>query len=864
MSTRKYLFIAGTLALTTIAHSQVTSNPGGQSATQTNSAAAEGATGLEEIVVTAQKRTESLQSVPVAISAFTDKTRDLIGINTLQDFTNYTPGITYSTSTDRMFSRGIGRYSNTLSISPGIASYGDGFYNYSNHQADQTTLFTERVEVLRGPQGTLYGRNSLGGAINVITRRPGDEFGGEIRVSDGNYQSHKIEGLLWAPLTDWAKASIGGGRYQQNQGYINNIGGGQDGFGRRDNNYAIAQLSLKFGDYADVWFKFQHSEWTEGHQSAVTTTPYSYNLVPVVNNGLSNSALCTGLICTGAILPAPAYNTAPGLFPSTPPYTVVQPGTSYGSRNVNTNLGDEDTLNPDNILVLEAIAHLGWADLKYLGGYHYYNYALTGDQDNTNRASYQYQPLAPGSTPVTIYTDFRSLYEENNRIYSNELNLTSTGDGNLQWIAGLYSYYNNYNQPVTASDVNQTQLATPIDAYSISVLHTVVPAAPNPNLYYSYTNAYTTNKSNAVFGQVDWKFLPDWKATLGLRYTSDVKYSNEFYRLVEYNPTVVGNGIGSSLDLTRLLIGNIPGAHALPDGRWTRYLSNPSHAVSGTTGVEWHPTTDMLAYLHYTRGYKDASINAGSIVAKPYADPEFTDAYEFGWKQTIAHQFTIDSSVFFYNNKNAQIPLTSIPLGGTPITQTFNIDNHSYGIENEATWRPLNHLQVLADYSYLRAMFHNGQCFTDTLDTIKVGAKPCANAAGVIDGKSGESINGDRVPGSPVHKASLTAVYSWEFTPGNVSLSSAYNWRSAAYSNIFTRNEYKIPAFGQADFRLTYTDKDNRYTVFGYLRNAFNTLGYDGVAAGLAGGGFISEAYSLTPPRNFGVELQYRFGSAAR
>jgi iron complex outermembrane recepter protein len=126
---------------------------------------------LEEIVVTAQKRSESLQDVPVAVSAFSDETRDLIGITTVQDFTNFTPGITYNVALDRMFVRGVGRYTNNLATSPGIATYGDGFYNSSNHQADATPLFIERVEVLRGPQGTL----SAGDSVRTQFDRRSDE-----------------------------------------------------------------------------------------------------------------------------------------------------------------------------------------------------------------------------------------------------------------------------------------------------------------------------------------------------------------------------------------------------------------------------------------------------------------------------------------------------------------------------------------------------------------------------------------------------------------------------------------------------------------------------------------------------------------
>jgi iron complex outermembrane receptor protein len=191
---------------------------------------------LEEIVVTAQKRQENLQEVPVAITAFTDKTRDLIGITTVQDMTNFAPGITYSSSLDRMSVRGVGRNTNNLAIDPSIANYGDGFYNSSNHQADGTPLFIERVEVLRGPQGTLYGRNSIGGAINVISKRPTSEFTGEARVEYGNYERLDMEGAISGPITDWLRFKVGGGTYTQDKGYIHNYGG-TDELGVRDDYY---------------------------------------------------------------------------------------------------------------------------------------------------------------------------------------------------------------------------------------------------------------------------------------------------------------------------------------------------------------------------------------------------------------------------------------------------------------------------------------------------------------------------------------------------------------------------------------------------------------------------------------------------
>ena len=149
--------------------------------------AASGTT-IEELVVTAEKRSQSLQDVPVAISAYTSEKRDLLGINSVQDMTNFTPGLAYSSQLDRISLRGVGRLTNVQSADPGVATYSDGVYTSSTVEAGKTPLFIDRVEVLRGPQGTLYGRNSIGGAINVISKHPTEEFYAEVRATVANYK----------------------------------------------------------------------------------------------------------------------------------------------------------------------------------------------------------------------------------------------------------------------------------------------------------------------------------------------------------------------------------------------------------------------------------------------------------------------------------------------------------------------------------------------------------------------------------------------------------------------------------------------------------------------------------------------------
>src|SRR5262245_30743633 len=181
---------------------------------------------LEEIVVTAEKRQANLQEVPVAISAFTSETRDLLGITTIGDLTDLTPGLSYATTLDRMSLRGIGRLTNNYGSDPGIATYSDGFYTASNVEAGKRPIHTERIEVLRGPQGTLYGRNSIGGALNVISKRPTDTWQGEIRAVAGNYDTQIFDASISGPLTDWLRFKASGSSGGQGEGFFTDEDGG--------------------------------------------------------------------------------------------------------------------------------------------------------------------------------------------------------------------------------------------------------------------------------------------------------------------------------------------------------------------------------------------------------------------------------------------------------------------------------------------------------------------------------------------------------------------------------------------------------------------------------------------------------------
>src|SRR5262245_39228104 len=120
------------------------------------------------VVVTANKREETVQDIPVAVTAITSEAKQQLGIISVTDLTNVTPGLSYTPGNERVTLRGIGRLSNSFGADPGVANYNDGLYTPFAVFAGKDPLLIDRVEVLRGPQGTLYGRNAIGGAINTI------------------------------------------------------------------------------------------------------------------------------------------------------------------------------------------------------------------------------------------------------------------------------------------------------------------------------------------------------------------------------------------------------------------------------------------------------------------------------------------------------------------------------------------------------------------------------------------------------------------------------------------------------------------------------------------------------------------------
>ena len=838
---------------------------------------------IEELVVTAEKREASLQDVPVAVTAFTSEKRDLVGINTVQDITNFTPGLQYSTQTDRISLRGVGRLNNSHAADSSVAVYADGIYSTSTVQAGETPIFIDRVEVLRGPQGTLYGRNSIGGAINIVSKRPTEDFYAEVRGTYSNYNHTLFEAAMSGPLTEGIGFRVVGNWEKQTKGWFKNLSTAptaRDEGGIIDQYYLEAQLEFKFNERFEDWVKLTIIGWDNGgggpgSRSSYSPSPYTLsqqsqgnNLVPQA--GFGYSGLATNVQSNGC--------------------GPVNPG-SRNARQFCADTPGTVRLKDTFILANHLTYHADKFDVKWITGGTRYKYNLTGDQDGTAVSSYstcytQSAANVPGCLagtgpgPVTYPTKYAFNYTENEQWWSNEINVTSTGDGPFQYLLGVYNYNESYIQPVFTTLENESRLDSVVINAATGGL---APSAFQRHIYDDRPSL--SIRSRAVFGQIDWEFAPKLKTTLGIRYGQDRKRGQESTRII-FAPGTLSSTF--PIDVTPVIgLTGGRGVVGVPTidsfGFKTRLYEDKWSAVTGTAGLEWSPTEETLVYGKYSRGYKAGGFRIGidtSLGGSPRTEKETLDSFEIGLKTTIFDgHLQINGDIFYYNYKNAQVPLSqpAATAGATANSILFNVPKAiSQGVEIETIWQPIDNLQILANYSYLDAYVKQGLAIDPADACAQAPGARRTSAAPSADSFCGgpqffQDLNGYSLPNSAKNRVTVSANYTFVMDAGRLTASGTYVWRDSQYGSIFDRAYYKAPSYDQIDARLTWKPTSGKYTLIAFGKNLGNTLGYaNGTTASRRAGGTPTRAdlsgvfgqnstYELTPPRTYGVEVQFRY-----
>jgi iron complex outermembrane receptor protein len=614
---------------------------------------------LEEVIVVAQKRESNLQDTAIAITALSSDTLDNLNISNSSDFEAIVPSLSVRNAPRRLFLRGIGRVTNSLGTDPGIAVYNDQVYGDSIGALSRASSLTmARVEVLRGPQGTLFGRNATGGAVSIISKRPTEDFEHHVRAKGGDYGLFNWGASSSGPISDNLRYRIHA-YGNEHDGYVDNKGGDDildedhDGFG--------AQLSWDATDTLNIWLKYQKDETNDIRggifPGGFLITPYN-----TVDKSVDNLLLNEG------------YE-----------WTRENPAVK---DNYKVDLNDplKTKTKNNNRYTTHVTWDLPSVTLKYVGNYSESDYtADNGDFGYTSREDIR----------VVEYT------EDNLESYSHELQFISATDGPLQWVGGLYYYHSEKDQPYGIRNLAAPYMAN-VSPSGFPIDGTV---QPNPDLWSYLQEADLTSESSAVYADANYTFNETWKLTAGLRYSYDEKKGNE-RQFIALDSTIFGLPVGD--DCCGILFVDPAEANQKLDDDWDN--------VSGRIVLDYMYSDDQMMYASISNGYKSGGFRLGTIQENPYFDEETVLSYEIGYKGSFDQTLQINAAAYYYDYSDMQVlvgRLLDEDLG-ISLPEMVNADSAEVkGVEIEAIWLATDNLSLMANYSYTDGEYDDFCCYVD-------------------------------------------------------------------------------------------------------------------------------------------------------
>ncbi len=420
---------------------------------------------LEVITVTARKRSEELQDVPQAITAFTADDIRAKGIATIRDVALNTTGLNFSPIFGSVVATPIIRGSAQTFGAPNVGVFLDGVYLTGKAAIDIDLADLERIEVVKGPQSSLYGRNTFAGAINYITKRPGFSPDGEVRLTAGNHDLFEALASYSGPLSDNVAVRVAA-RHAERDGYfLSSIDNGEIDF--EENTSLLADLTWESGGALSVRARVTYNEEDSGQPaSAVVRANALPRVTPIIppTTGL-------GLLQT-------YVGSLPGRTRRLPVNTVVvNELNSYGYREDTTRANLTVEYGFDTMTLTSITA---WNEREY-------DYQFDGDNticDRTACLSFG-PPIAGGSSRFATSSEIGKIQD-----WSQELRLASTTDGPLQWLVGFYHYD-------TDADAIQRSLA-PIGSQAT----------------FGFPRIQTPVQSSALFGSLSFRFTDQWSVSV--------------------------------------------------------------------------------------------------------------------------------------------------------------------------------------------------------------------------------------------------------------------------------------------------------------------------------------------------------------
>ncbi len=674
---------------------------------------------LEEIVVTARKTEESLMSAPVAVSAFTANTIQQKGLTTIDDIARFTPGLSFSQAFGRTTDRPVIRgQSNVLAgvqfgVESGAAYFVDGVYFPGDIQGiDLNSL--ERVEVIRGPQSALYGRNTYSGAINFITRQPTEDLEARVRAVAAEFGEQDYSFSIGSSFfDDKFGAKVFARSYSYDGEYKNTLTGRKVG----DESTKSVGLSLNWQPIEDLevlangFYRedddgplalFLQGATANNCKPGYRSTLYRDPPGPATSGTNPNQYFC-GRIRPGTV----ALNTDP-LPVSVGGVTQVRDGTAFDGVETDEYFG---TLRAD-----WDIAGSGWV-VTSLSGYRDYENLFGTDSDHSNAFSL-IPSFIPGQGLVYPPASEEPLFANTNRndirSVSTELRLASPQDRRLRGLVGVYYF----DQEDDSSDLTF--------------------AHPRGGGTADYTETVT---DKAVFGMVSYDITDSLSLSAEVRYMEETKERTEFCSTSNYSWLTQRCG-------TQLL-----GA--------VRYDDEADFdSTTPRITLDWTLNDNVMVYGVFAQGAKPGGLNgtAGQSVGKPTYDQEESDNFEVGAKISgFDNRMRLNVATYFTQATDVQFT-QSVPSatgqGAVTSIATNQGEGEIYGLELELQAAVTEALTISAGYAYTHTEITKGcDDFEYTMNTGGLVYNPALGTVKECD------ISGNRYPLGPEQTANLSFNY---------------------------------------------------------------------------------------------------------
>ncbi len=771
--------------------------------------------GIEEIVVTAEKRETNLQETPIAITAITSDAIADQGIEDFSDVQSVAPSLVYAEIADmaQITMRGIGVDISTLDAEPGVAVHSDGVYRGGLTSSAQTFFDLERIEVLRGPQGTLYGRNSTGGSLNVITRLPGEVPGVELSALYGAFDRHRLSIAADVPLIDELLAVRGAFAYDSRDGYRDNEFLGTDFDAARVRN---AKLAALFTPTDDVDFVLR-AEWGASETTGPQFDKTDDHPVPPLFLSTSNPGGILNFpgVCDPALTCAQVF----GL-------TLSPPGQTSGDpQNVlhdGSTLFERDSWGVSGTLTWDAADAV---QVKWIGAY--FNVEHDGFQSEND------------GTTITYLTDD---YFQENKEWSQEINVSGNIGDRFEWIVGGFYYDSDIDETFsfTLPALQATFEAIfgifgggpPLPPGTLTFFNTHLDGSRDAFPWLDFQLLQDLN-SLAFFGQGTFDVTDRWRVTGGLRWTKDEK------------------------DVTHSLLNNIAGpaippASEPPDQCRRQPLDDEWDEVTWKAGTDFDLAEDVLLYGSVSKGFKAGGFNTG-LCDNPY-DPETVLAYEGGLKTSwLENSLQLNVAGFYYDYEDLQARLF---IANASVVENA-ADAKAYGIELDGIWLIAEGLRVEGSFAWLHAEFKDFLS-QDPLNP-QLSTIPCPSARDPA--ALCEDLEGNELVRAPEYKVSLAAQYDFHLgSAGELGLRGEYAFTDDQFHTFFNNDFALQEAYSLGNLRLFWTPPES--WVSGIRVQAFveNIGDKDYVqihAPNATTGGTVSQ---FAPPRTWGVQINYSWG----